>query len=101
MNKIKIPKAVREQVWIKYIGKKFDSKCYIRWCKNKITVFDFHVGHNIPESRGGLTIIDNLRPICPRCNQSMGNQYTIDEWIEFGKSEEINCLNFFNLIKIK
>ena len=25
-----LPKAVREQVWLKTVGKKFDSKCSIR-----------------------------------------------------------------------
>ncbi len=75
-----IPKAMREQVWIKHIGRKFESRCYIQWCKNTMTVFDFHVGHDIPESKGGETHIDNLRPICSRCNLSMSNKYTIKEW---------------------
>ena len=35
-----IPKALREQVWRKYIGEKFKNKCHISWCKNTITVFD-------------------------------------------------------------
>ena len=52
-----IPKALREQVWRKYIGEKFKHKCHISWCKNTITVFDFHVGHNKPESRGGKLVI--------------------------------------------
>ena len=88
--KTKLPKALREQVWLKFIGKKFDSKCYIPWCRNKITVFDFHVAHNIPESKGGVTEINNLRPICARCNLSMGNVYTIDEWIKLG-NEKSKC----------
>jgi 5-methylcytosine-specific restriction endonuclease McrA len=83
-NKCKIPKALREQVWIKFIGKKYESKCYIRWCKNNITVFDFQSSHNIPESFGGETTLENLRPLCSRCNQSMSNEYTIDEWQKLG-----------------
>ena len=81
-----IPKALREQVWIKYFGKNYKHKCYIKWCKNDITVFDFQVGHNIPESKGGETVLENLRPICSRCNSSMSNNYTIDEWNKLGKS---------------
>ena len=65
-RKATIPKALREQVWIQNIGQKFDSKCKVVWC--------------IPESRGGKTTLDNLVPICGRCNTSMGSQYTIDEW---------------------
>lgn len=84
-----IPKALREQVWIKYMGKNFESKCHIKWCENRINVFDFHVGHNIPESKGGNTDIENLRPICSRCNLSMGNNYTIMEWVQMGSNQSI------------
>ena len=83
--KDKIPKALREQVWITYIGKKFESKCYVSWCKNTITVYEFHCGHNIPESKGGITDISNLRPICSRCNLSMNDSYSIDEWTQLSK----------------
>ena len=79
---VKLPKAVREQVWLMYIGKKFENKCYVTWCNNNINVFNFHVGHNIPKSKGGSMKIENLRPICSSCNLSMGNKYTIDEWIK-------------------
>ena len=79
-KKIKIPKALREQVWITHFGKTFEHKCYIKWCTNIITVFDFETGHNIPESKGGKTIIENLFPLCSRCNKSMNNHYTIDEF---------------------
>jgi 5-methylcytosine-specific restriction endonuclease McrA len=79
-RKTKIPKALREQVWLKCMGEKFDGKCKVTWCKNRINVFDFQCGHNIPESKGGNTTLDNLVPICARCNISMGSQYTIDEW---------------------
>ncbi len=76
-----IPKAVREQVWLEYIGKTFESKCTVDWCKNIITPFQYECGHNIPESKGGTTTLDNLRPICSNCNASMKDTYTIDEWI--------------------
>jgi 5-methylcytosine-specific restriction endonuclease McrA len=79
-KKTKIPKALREQVWLKCMGETFDGKCKVGWCKNRINVFDFQCGHNIPESKGGKTTLDNLLPICTRCNISMGSQYTIDEW---------------------
>ena len=78
--KVKIPKALREQVWLKQFGKQYSAKCASVWCENKITVFDFHCGHDIPESKGGETILENLVPICARCNLSMGNSYTFKEW---------------------
>lgn len=83
--KVNIPKALREQVWLTYAGRRYESKCIIRWCKNIMTVFDFHVGHDIPEVCGGATDISNLRPICARCNLSMGSQYTIKEWEQLSR----------------
>jgi len=93
MLKVVIPKALREQVWLTFIGKRYTSKCYIHWCKNDINVFDFHVGHNIPESKGGTSVLENLRPICCRCNLSMSNNYTIDEWQKFGLKDKIKYKN--------
>ena len=83
--KEKIPKALREQVWITYIGKEFESKCKIDWCSNVINVFDYQCGHNIPESKGGTLDLENLLPICSRCNSSMGDNYTIDEWTKLSR----------------
>lgn len=83
--KTTIPKALREQVWLQYAGARYESKCLVRWCRNMMTVFDFHVGHDIPESRGGATDMANLRPICSRCNLSMGSQYTIKEWEQLSR----------------
>lgn len=83
MLKQKIPKALREQVWLKFMGKQYQGKCTTKWCANIITVFDFEAGHNIPESKGGTTTINNLFPICARCNRSMNNKFTIDEWNRF------------------
>lgn len=79
-RKKKITGALREAVWIKTMGRSFEGKCPVVWCPNTITVFDFQAGHNIPESKGGSTTLPNLIAICARCNFSMGNQYTIDEW---------------------
>ncbi len=90
VEKEKIPKALREQVWLKYIGKKYENKCYVTWCQNKISVFNFHVGHNIPESKGGGIDIKNLRPLCSNCNLSMGNKYTIDHWIKIGLPKKVS-----------
>jgi len=78
--KAKIPKALREQVWLRHRGQVYEAKCTTDWCQNRMTVFDFQVGHCVPESKGGATTIDNLVPLCSRCNLSMGNQFTTQEW---------------------
>lgn len=79
-RKQNIPKAVKEQLWVRDMGCVFEGKCKVTWCTNKVTVFDFQCGHNIPESKGGETTLPNLQAICARCNTSMGDRYTIDEW---------------------
>jgi len=79
-QKKKIPKKVKEEVWVSNFGYIYESKCFISWCSNKVNVFNFHVGHDIPESKGGTDNISNLKPICDRCNLSMGSQNTIKKW---------------------
>lgn len=85
-----IPKKIREQLWLNYNGEIFKSKCLINWCSNTIDVFNFHVGHDIPESQGGSLDLENLVPICDRCNLSMSDNYTIKEWnkLNVGKKKK-------------
>ena len=90
-KKKNIPKAIREQVWIQSFGKIFEHKCYISWCNNEINVFDFHVGHDKPESEGGTLDVSNLKPICARCNLSMSNNYTIKQWNALNGPQKKSC----------
>lgn len=75
-----IPIALKESLWMTKMGRVFEGKCKTTWCKNTITAFDFQAGHDVPESKGGPTTLENLIPICTRCNQSMGDRYTFKEW---------------------
>ena len=97
--KARIPKALREQVWITKMGNVFEGKCKVVWCTNKINVFDFQAGHNIPESKGGPTNLGNLIPICSRCNISMGNEYTIDDWNRKFAPPKKQYFNCFSKVK--
>jgi hypothetical protein len=94
-KKAKIPLALREEVWRHWMGEKFKSKCCVTWCTNMLTAFDFAVGHNIPESKGGTLELGNLRPICNRCNTSMGANYTIDEWNRLSPTPPPCCCGLF------
>lgn len=100
-RKANIPKAIREQVWLKYFGKKYERTCFISWCANTVSVFDFHVGHDQPECKGGTLSLHNLKPICARCNLSMGSTYTIKEWDRLNDSHYDavqplrHCCSFF------
>lgn len=93
-KKATIPKAIREQCWTKSFGEVFKHSCYINWCDNEISVFDFHVGHDQPESKGGTLSVDNLKPICARCNLSMSNNYTITEWNNLNGQKKAKCFCF-------
>ena len=66
------------------------------WCSNNVNVFNFHVGHDIPESKGGTEDISNLKPICDRCNLSMGNQNTINKWNQ--KYKKSNILHLYSML---
>lgn len=74
-----IPKAVRQAVWISTFGKDVGmTKCPCCGASD-ITQMDFECGHIVAEANGGLTVVDNLRPICGKCNKSMGTR-NMDEF---------------------
>lgn len=80
-EKIKIPKKIREDVWDEHIGQSIGkAKCYC--CKSRdIRQSDFDCGHIIAESKNGGINIENLRPICKRCNSDMGSM-NMNDFIE-------------------
>ena len=68
-----IPKAVKDKVWDICIGKeKGIGPCYC--CSSDIDSKKFDCGHIISVANGGGDTIDNLKPICPTCNKSMGTE---------------------------
>jgi hypothetical protein len=69
-----VPKKVKEDAWFKYVGRgKPDVLCIC--CRSSvITPFSFHAGHVTSCKKGGVTIVENIRPICGACNQSMGTE---------------------------
>lgn len=71
-KKKKIPEILKFTVWDFYIGKdKGESKCL---CCNVIDIHqsNHECGHVESENNGGKTVKENLRPICSKCNKSMG-----------------------------
>jgi 5-methylcytosine-specific restriction endonuclease McrA len=71
--KEKIPKALRDDVWDKYledISATLCPVCNIRKIKNT----NFEAGHILSEKENGKTNIDNLFPICSKCNKSMATK---------------------------
>ncbi len=85
-KRITIPKAVREQVWLKDMGPIFSGKCSVSWCENEINVFDFTIGHNVPVSKGG--------------SNKFKFPYVIDETQEVAKNYDAVCTpDFFGYNK--
>ena len=69
-----IPRAVKNCLWINYFGDKRVGVCAC--CQREpITINNFHAGHVKSEREGGSTTLDNLAPICPLCNSSMGTMH--------------------------
>jgi 5-methylcytosine-specific restriction endonuclease McrA len=78
----KTPKGVRIDVWNTYIGEDIAKhKCLC--CKiETILTTRFECGHVLAVKNGGTDTIANLRPICGKCNKSMGAKNMRDYVIE-------------------
>jgi 5-methylcytosine-specific restriction endonuclease McrA len=76
-KKKNISAPMKQTVWLNEFGKKYDGLCPV--CKIKtIETNDFHCGHILAESKGGNLEVNNLRPICAKCNTSMGSKHMND-----------------------
>lgn len=67
-----IPKHIKVLCWNAAFG--VDARTASCPCceMETIDITHFHAGHIISEKNGGLTVVDNLIPICGQCNLSMG-----------------------------
>ena len=100
-KKQSIPFKLRQQVWLNTNGKQYECKCFVKWCSNTIDVFNYQVGHDIPESKGGTLHLNNLKPICSNCNLSMSNNFSITQWnnlIDYKKINNVHNENKLNNI---
>jgi hypothetical protein len=69
-----ISASLRQKVWNQYIGLSV-GETLCKCCNtNTISQLRFHCGHVTSEACGGETNLENLRPICDKCNLSMGTQ---------------------------
>jgi hypothetical protein len=78
MLKMSIPRAVKNCLWINYFGKINELGVCACCQREPITINNFHAGHIKSEREGGTTTLDNLAPICPLCNSSMGTMHMND-----------------------
>ena len=77
-KKVQIPKTIKKMVWNLYVGSTVAETACLCCQQETITMLQFHCGHVVPESKGGLNTLENLRPICGPCNMSMGTQHMKD-----------------------
>ena len=73
-KRIYINKTLQALVWEDCYNEYYKVKCYV--CNsNEITPFHHHIGHILPLAKGGTNKRTNLKPICDKCNLSMGTQH--------------------------
>ncbi len=72
------PAPLRAKVWVTYIGLDVgQTDCPM--CEiTKISPFQFHCSHVISKAEGGECSLENLRPLCSICNESMGKRNMLD-----------------------
>ncbi len=71
-------KGLRDQVWNTYIGIKHGIYPCLCCDIEQISQQNFEMGHIISQKNGGSNNICNLRPICSKCNKSMGIKAMFD-----------------------
>ena len=70
----KVSSTLATDVWNFYIGEQIgQSKCMCCGTKD-ITQRNFESGHVLAVAEKGTTCLKNLRPICRKCNLSMGTK---------------------------
>lgn len=81
----KIPSIIREQCWNTWKKECEENQCLIDGnvpcyvCSQTISSFHFEAGHIISHVNGGLTTVENLRPVCSMCNKRVGTK-NMDEF---------------------
>lgn len=78
-----IDKKLKNKVWVAEFGAKTSGKCTIYNCTNILSldiVNSWQCGHKQSVKNKGNTTLENLRPLCSFCNQSMGEN-NWDKWI--------------------
>ena len=83
-SKKAIPDAFRALVWDEYVGSRHaNGPCFccgalIRRDPTSTKKESFHCGHVTAERLGGQLWLGNCRPVCRRCNSSMGTTNMAD-----------------------
>ncbi len=60
-----------------------------QYCWASLTLETAHMDHAFPRSKGGWTILDNLRSSCPSCNLSKGDKTETEYRTELARKANI------------
>jgi hypothetical protein len=93
-----IPKTLKIKVWDFYIGEKNGIGICLCCNEEKIKAAHFECGHVISEYNGGPTCLENLRPICSRCNRSIGSK-NMDKFMDIYSFTKPKNWNGYEKIK--
>src|ERR1041385_999670 len=74
----KLPDAIRAVVWNKHIGAKVGSGMCFCCGLAEISRDNFECGHIISRAAGGTDEINNLVPVCGKCNKSVGKKNMLE-----------------------
>jgi hypothetical protein len=91
-NRKPLPKAVRNNVWMKAFGHTFSRPCSTPWCENTITCFEFHVAHVQAVAKNGTNDMTNLVPVCACCNLSMSTMDALDWFALWEAHTKSRCI---------
>jgi 5-methylcytosine-specific restriction endonuclease McrA len=81
----KLPKEIRGSVWRNYFDT-LDHLCPL--CNSTISIDDFECGHMISVKNGGTNALENLIPLCNKCNNSMSSMNFDVYCKEYGKQQK-------------
>lgn len=87
-----LTQSTRFACWNNYIGREIAiSKC---WCCNQSEISQqlFEAGHIMSRKTGGKNNVENLRPICSKCNREMGttHMFKFMKNMNYKHQEEVN-----------
>lgn len=80
-SKKRITRKLKLSVWVKEFSDSECCVCPLVNCSRMLIKHQpdtWHAGHITSENNNGPTELDNLRPICPQCNNDMGDENWYD-----------------------
>lgn len=92
-----VNKLPKDEYWKYWFGNLQAVLCIVCNIMPLYRTDHFHLGHQIPKSKGGTYHPDNIIPICGHCNSAMRDNYTIAGYVadktKFKSTSDTDWLN--------